>query len=543
MYTFLLILQYIGVFVILAELIYIFRQRPSKAQSLLLACSICVILNSAGYLFEMQALTKEQAITAVQFLYLGKAFAPFTMFLFIMDYCKIKISRIVTGILLSVHCFILLLVLSCQHNTLFYNNIDFTKEGLFPHLILGHGIIYILYTSMIVAYLIIISITCVRRYFLTKTTVEHKQIFYLICSNITMGIGLLLFLNGMTRGYDTTAIAYIVSASLLLPAMVKHNLFDTLSFAKDYVIDNLAEGLVIIDTSDKVLYVNEVAKALYPEFNNGKASAALEDLHKRSNEQSNIFINDTVYRVSKKEIMNQHILLGSLYTLDDITGSYNYTKRLKEDVDTKTQEIIKLQHSVIASFANIVEARDGITGQHVKRTSAYVEIITKALQKNSKYKDLLNNQATELIIDAAPLHDIGKIGIPDSILTKPGRLTEEEFKIIQSHCETGSQIIAETLASVEDSKYLTIAQEMAHYHHEKWDGSGYPCGLRGEEIPLCARIMAIADVYDALCSKRSYKDAFSKEHALEIILENAGKHFDPDIVAVFQENIDLIEAI
>lgn len=543
MYTFLLILQYIGVFVILAELIYIFKQRPSKAQSLLLACCLTVLLNSVGYLFEMQADTKEQALNAVQFIYLGKPFASFTIFLFTMNYCKIKLPRYITGILLSVHCIVIFLVLTCQHNTLFYSSVGFTNDGLFPHLILGHGIFYHIHTILVAAYLLIIGIVCIRHFMITKQQTERRHMLYLFLVMLTMTTGWGLFFTDFTQGYDTTAIAYIISATLLFMAMLKDNLLDTLAFAKDYVIDNLAEGLVILDTADHILYVNEVAKTLYPEFEQGKADLAIKDLQKRSQEQTNIFISDTVYKVSRIDITHNGTLLGGLYALDDITSSYNYTIRLKKDVESKTQEIRKIQHSVIASFANIVEARDGVTGQHIKRTSAYVEIITKALQEDSRYKEILTNEYTELLIAAAPLHDIGKIAIPDAILTKPGRLTEEEFKIIQSHCEIGAQIIVETLSSVERESYLTIAREMAHYHHEKWDGSGYPCGLHEEEIPLCARIMAIADVYDALRSKRSYKDAFSKEHALEIILKDSGKHFDPDIVKVFHDNIHKIEAV
>lgn len=232
-----------------------------------------------------------------------------------------------------------------------------------------------------------------------------------------------------------------------------------------------------------------------------------------------------------------------MYVISDITDSYNYTARLQRDVSEKTREIVKIQHSVIASFANMIEARDGITGLHIKRTSAYVGIIVKELQKSPDYKEILTDEYASKIIDAASLHDIGKISIPDDILKKPGKLTDEEFDVIKTHPSVGAEIIEETLTEVEENEYLCIARDMAHYHHEKWNGTGYPCGLKGEEIPLCARIMAIADVYDALRSKRSYKEGFSKEKSRDIILESSGSHFDPKIVDAFMANIQEIESV
>ena len=202
-----------------------------------------------------------------------------------------------------------------------------------------------------------------------------------------------------------------------------------------------------------------------------------------------------------------------------------------------------MQSSVIESFANMIEARDGITGQHIKHTSAYVRILIYGMKQAGLYSDILTDEYIATVIDVAPLHDIGKIAIMDQILKKNDRLIDEEFESIKTHPQVGADIAEDILKGVESDSYIKIAKDIILYHHEKWDGTGYPMGLKGKKIPLCARIMAVADVYDALRSKRSYKESFSKEKSRRIILDGAGKHFDPDIVQIFQAQIDEIERV
>lgn len=543
MYDFLIALQYIGIAILFIELIYVLYQRPSVPQSLIFVFIISTLVNLTGYLFEMKATSIDTAIQAVKFSYLGKPFIAFSMFLFIMQYCKVTIPKPVTFLLAMFHVFTSGLVITCEHHTLFYSSISFTTDGLFPHLVFGHGIWYILNLSMIVVYTVSILITCIRTYRKTTSPTEHQQILYLFSMLIIADTGLALFLSGVTAGYDTTVFSYVLASFVFLLALFRHNLFDTLSLAKDYVVDNLSDGLVVLDTSNHLIYSNPPARRLYPALDSKDYENAILDLQHHYEKNEKLSGNGYVYDVSCLSILHKNIFLGNMYLLTDITDSYHYTERLHEEVTKKTKELVRIQHSIIASFASIVEARDGITGQHIKRTSAYVSIIARGMQKSETYAELLTDHEISMIIDAAPLHDIGKIAVPDAILTKPGKLTDEEFAIIKTHPAKGAQIIDESLSDLEDPEYLDIARQMALYHHEKWDGTGYPYGLSGEAIPICARIMAIADVYDALRSKRSYKDAFSKEKALSIIKESSGSHFDPAVVAVFVDNIDKIEQL
>ncbi len=207
------------------------------------------------------------------------------------------------------------------------------------------------------------------------------------------------------------------------------------------------------------------------------------------------------------------------------------------------KQLQQIQSEIIHSFADLVESRDGSTGKHIKRTGEYVKVLVERLSEIPKYKQELTPEMKSRICAAAPLHDIGKIKISDIILNKPGKLTADEFEVIKTHTIEGSEIIAKTLTNIENDEYLKIANEMALYHHEKWDGTGYLYHLSGEDIPLCARIMAVVDVFDALTSKRVYKDAFSFEEAVNIICESRGTHFDPTIIDVFMSTLDDIRRI
>ena len=194
-------------------------------------------------------------------------------------------------------------------------------------------------------------------------------------------------------------------------------------------------------------------------------------------------------------------------------------------------------------LADIVESRDSFTGNHVKHTAAYSRIIMNQLRKEGIYTDQLTDDFVENVEHSAPLHDIGKITIPDAILNKPGRLTEEEFEKMKTHSMAGKEIISHASDAVAESTYLDEAENLAAYHHEKWNGTGYPTGLSGEDIPLSDRIMAVADVFDALVSKRSYKEGFPIEKALAIIREGSGSHFDPNIATAFLHAEDEVRAI
>ena len=211
------------------------------------------------------------------------------------------------------------------------------------------------------------------------------------------------------------------------------------------------------------------------------------------------------------------------------------TNHMILDLKNKQEEVKRTRDVIILGMASLAEARDNETGAHIIRTQKYVKALALILQKNKKYKDFLTDENIDILYKSAPLHDIGKVGIPDNILLKPGKLTFEEFNVMKKHSQIGAEAIRSTKGELIDDTFLNFAEEIANFHHEKYDGSGYPNGLVGEEIPLSARLMAVADVYDALISKRVYKEGFTHEKAKEIIVEGKGSHFDPEVVDAFIE--------
>lgn len=212
-----------------------------------------------------------------------------------------------------------------------------------------------------------------------------------------------------------------------------------------------------------------------------------------------------------------------------------------EIITSRTRRIAEIQESVIAGMANLIECRDDSTGKHVKNTQMYVRLITEELQRRNLFPEVIDEDYVQNISKAAPLHDVGKIKVPDQILRKPGKLTEEEYEVMKKHTEYSPEIIQRIIGDIEEEEYVNIAGEIAMYHHERWDGLGYPKGLAGEEIPLSARIMALADVFDALYEERCYKPPVPLDQVMSIVAEGKGTQFDPVIAEVFLSMRPILE--
>ena len=217
---------------------------------------------------------------------------------------------------------------------------------------------------------------------------------------------------------------------------------------------------------------------------------------------------------------------------------------LEQEVERRSREVMAIQDVTILAMASLAETRDNETGNHIRRTQHYVQALARRLSNHPRFASYLTVPTIKLLFKSAPLHDIGKVGIPDRILLKPGKLTPEEFEIMKTHTTLGRDAIAHAEQQLGvDVGFLTIAKEIAYSHQEKWDGSGYPEGLQGEQIPISARLMAVADVYDALISRRVYKEPMPHEQAADIIRQTAGRHFDPDVVEAFLDIQETFRAI
>ena len=235
------------------------------------------------------------------------------------------------------------------------------------------------------------------------------------------------------------------------------------------------------------------------------------------------------------------IVLARVHTHLQLKRVRDYLKDqnefLEEEVQKRTQEVVAVQEVTILAMASLAETRDNDTGNHIRRTQFYIRALAEKLRHHERFRHLLNDdKIIDLLFKSAPLHDIGKVGIPDNILLKPGRFTQEEFEIMKTHCKLGRDAIiaAERRLGLE-LPFLSLAKEIAYTHQEKWDGTGYPEGLSGDDIPISGRLMAIADVYDALICRRVYKEGMPHAKAVDIIVQSKGTHFDPDMVDAFVE--------
>lgn len=217
-------------------------------------------------------------------------------------------------------------------------------------------------------------------------------------------------------------------------------------------------------------------------------------------------------------------------------------EELEQLVEERTREVVRrgeqlidAQDATITALCTLAEVRDNETGNHILRTQRYVQALAEALREHPRFSSALDNETIPLIAKSAALHDVGKVAIPDAILLKPGKLDAQEWEIMQRHCEYGRNAIARAVAGLgsDNRSYLHYAIQIAYSHHERWNGKGYPEGLNGDAIPVAARLMAIADVYDALISKRVYKEAFPHQQAVDMIAAERGSHFDPDMVDAF----------
>ncbi len=542
MYNLLVGLQAVSIVVLLLEVIYMVTRISNRSQTIMFLFVLEAMVNNMGYFLELTAKTKDVALMGTCVSYIGKSFLLLTVFVYVMQFCEIKVPKLITIILVVFHTVLLFTVFAREQTTLYYSSVEYVDNGLFSHLELGKGPLYIAFMALIGIYAVTMLIALVLK--LKKTHVKYvrNQIICIISLIFVCAFSLLITLLGFVHEYDWTSMGYFASALILVYGFFRNKMFETLKLAKEYIVDSMDAGIVVTDMEGGHLYHNDLVEKIYPEIATADKAAAIEEMKAAYEKEEHIFAVNKVFYTTCNVIHEDGKDKGYIYLLSDVTDTYDYTEQLETDVTSMSREVKRIQHAVISGLADMVEARDDLTGTHIHNTSLYVAILAKALQKKAT-NHMLTDRYVESMIEAASLHDIGKITISDTILLKPGKLTPEEFEIMKTHPANGAKMIEEIAARVGETDYLVVAKEMAHYHHEKWDGTGYPMGLKGEKIPVCARIMAIADVYDALRSKRSYKEEIPEKEALKIIREGAGTHFDPEIVDIFFENLLVIQQV
>jgi len=368
------------------------------------------------------------------------------------------------------------------------------------------------------------------------------------------------------NGFEVMPVAYVLAQIVYLSIVRRMALYDVSETVTESIVQSGDTGFISFDRHFHYLGSNEKAREVLPALNSltvDRSVLGTKDLEDNvirwikefddGNGSGTAFYTCTadggdehIYAVETNYLYDGSRKKGYQLLLRDDTENQKYinlidryNSELQAEVDAKTQRLVAMHDSFILGMATMVESRDNTTGGHIRRTSVGVRILIEEMKKDNAPLDA---DFCRNLIKAAPMHDLGKIAVDDAVLRKPGKYTAAEFSEMKKHAAEGARIVREVLKDTDDGDFRRIAENVAHYHHERYDGSGYPDGLKGDAIPLEARIMAIADVYDALVSKRPYKDNFSAEQADRIILEGMGTQFDPALRRYYEAARPALEA-
>jgi len=527
--TAVIIIHVIGLLVLTGEIAYILTQQSSRQQLNILFVIFNIAIWILAYSCELMASNVDMAMVAVRFEVIGQCVALINLFIFVRDFCQIKQPDWVLILLAAIGTIVLALAFTWDLHGLYYVSADFVPGHTFSNLVIKHGPAYWIFVAWVLGLFIMDLVFCIQTFKRDwNKTQKRKRLTLILVIVLSMLLGATLTFFNACGGYEASAMAAVVSVILMGVLFIRYNFFDAIVMAKTRAMKDAPTAFIIIDEYGEIEYTNDMADKL---IETQKISTT--DFVNNALSNETITIDDQIYTAQRAKIESKGEYYGQALSLRNITDEYTYTEKLETDVAARTSEIKSIQRAAIIGLAQIFEARDGLTGKHIQNTSSYVELLAKQLKAEGLYSDVLTDSFIETITDVAPLHDVGKMAIPESILKKPGKLTPEEFDVIKTHSKIGADLIETNFRSMESDNYVDTAKDIALYHHERWDGTGYPNGLKEKEIPLSAQIMAVADTYDALVSIRVYKPRFSKEEAKAIMLEESGTHFNPVLVDSF----------
>ena len=511
--------------------------------------TVAVVIVNLGYLQIAGARTEEAVLLGNQVYCLAYPFLLLFTIQAIADLCKTRIPAAVRGLCICNSFIIFLGASSVGYVDWYYRSVEMVIQGGYTFLKREYGPLHLLSPIYIVISLgcgLIIVVNALRKKKQVSFWVSVGSMFLLIlCSATVVGERI----AGLK--VELLPIAYTACAGGILLMLTRVATYDVKGISGEAIEESREYGFVICDGKFRLSGADEQARHWFPELNKLKIDYRIHDFSTDFLLQLKKWVltedaQDIVYFEREGRILEVCHSVPEMYRKklhclrirdDSPQQQYlrlmeRYNEELGMQVREKTARLEQVQNDIIVSMASIVENRDNNTGGHIRRTSDVVRVFVEHLLSIG-YSSMLTRETSDQIIKAAPLHDFGKIAIPDSILNKPGKYVSEEYEIMKLHTQKGAGIVARILQNSDDLQFKNIAVNVAHYHHEKWDGTGYPCGLAQEEIPLEARIMALADVFDALVSKRVYKENFSFDRAFGIIEESSGSYFDPSLCREF----------
>jgi len=494
------------------------------------------------------------ALCAIQLYFIGVIFSLIFLFFVIADICSVKLSKRCERSVFLFSFMIMFLVGICEHNDLFFKDFGLVFYHGATFLQKDFGSLYFLYPGFILG-TSIASIVIIIHAVSTGKMISAKIVRALLI--ILLATDMATVLSILTKlPIEMYPFINVLLLGFLLGIFKRASMYDMTENLINVYSQRLEYGYISFDRKKRLLAYNEYALKLIPELKNAKIDECLDDSsgsyfsvilnwleewEKGSRNEFKISNDGITALGSIRYITRGKKKWGYLIELGDVSSQQRYVDNLEGNqhslelkIEEKTQKIIQIQDSIITGIASMVESRDNSTGDHIRRTSEGVRVFVEQLKKHPEYS-FLTETFYKNVIKAAPMHDLGKIAVNDSVLKKPGKFTPQEYDEMKKHTTEGAKIVSGVLREVDDLEFKKIAINVAHYHHEKWDGSGYPEGLVGEAIPIEARIMAFADVFDALVTKRCYKDAMDYDSAFELMEKDFGSHFDPTLGEVFLE--------
>jgi putative two-component system response regulator len=508
---------------------------------------LCVDITNLGYVLYYLSGDLEEAVLTNKIIYLGGCFLPLLVLFLVIRLCRFRMSSRIKAVLLTISMVVFAGAMTTGLYPVFYKSVEYRLVDGIVYLDKKYTIFHTFFNVILISYfvagLVLMIYTSVKR-----KDVSHKVLALLVLPGLMCITG--FWISRTSSTFAAMPVLYGASLIIYLVIMHKISMYDIIDTGIEALAEEGDTGFISLDNRLNYMGCNETAMKILPDLARLQVDTRIRDyrgfedtllywLAEFTDEDKDGVIKDQFtyetdgryYYVNVSYLMDKGRPRGYQFFFMDNTKEQRYIREineynenLEEKVKEKTAHIVDMHNRLVLGMATMVESRDNSTGGHVRRTSDLVRmLIDKILEDN----DLnLDDEFCEDVIKAAPMHDLGKIAVDDRILRKPGRFEPEEFEEMKKHAAEGARIVHEILKGTEDKLFRRVAENVAHFHHERWDGSGYPLGLKGEDIPLEARIMAIADVYDALVSKRVYKEKMSFEKADSIIMEGMGRHFD-----------------
>ncbi|MCR5488706.1 MAG: HD domain-containing protein [Saccharofermentans sp.] len=539
---------------VLLTLIYIFIWHKHFDTHISLIFAFIPVAN-LGYAMLAHSRSLDAALASTKITYIGGCFLALFITQSIFGLCRIRLKSWMNVALMLISLISYAFSLTMGNRPWFYKTVSFEIDKGMGRLIKTYGFAHTL-TYIVITFFIVISFIAMVYSLVKKKDVSSKTIILLM---FPATVSFLSYFAGkaLPEGIDAMPLSYVFAQVIYLIIVRRLCLYDVTDLAVDSLVNKGETGFISFDFDDNYLGSNEPARKVFPELGKLRVDSYagrhlqikntmlkwLDDF-KRDEMKDRVYYEagDKIYLVTISHLYDGKQKVGYQFFITDDTASRkymkllaNYNDQLSAEVAEKTENIVAMHNRLILGMATMVESRDNSTGGHIRRTSDVIRILIDEIKKDSSDKknmlllfgrEGLTDEFCDDVIRAAPMHDLGKIAVDDAVLRKPGKFTPEEYEKMKSHAAEGARIVNAILEGTEDTSFHKVAVNVAHYHHERWDGSGYPEKLKGEEIPIEARIMAIADVYDALVSKRVYKDKFSFEEADKIMMESFGKHFD-----------------